>query len=275
MSDASPNEPEGLSQEDIDAALNDAQGAADGGTSSPGGESARTQPASIPPTDASDETASPEETVSADSPEAEPAVEGLSQADIDAALSAAIEETSAESSDASQPDGQAEVDSVLAGQVESDPQPEASSPVEPTHSDGSPNMDSTGKPFDEAATSPSPTSAPEPAPTPAPVSSMPLELPELGQVSSSAAISGSVKLLSNVDLHVKVELGRAEMAIEDVLRLGSGAVVELNKLAGDPVDVLVNDRLVALGEVLILNDNFCVRISEIKSGIESEELVDS
>jgi flagellar motor switch protein FliN/FliY len=47
--------------------------------------------------------------------------------------------------------------------------------------------------------------------------------------------------------------------------LGEGAVVELDKLAGDPVDVYVNDRLVARGEVLVLNDNFCVRISDILS----------
>ncbi len=55
---------------------------------------------------------------------------------------------------------------------------------------------------------------------------------------------------------------------EDVLRLGQGSVVELDKLAGDPVDVLVNERLVARGEVLVLNDNFCVRINEILSSVE-------
>ncbi len=53
------------------------------------------------------------------------------------------------------------------------------------------------------------------------------------------------------------------MLIEDVLKLSEGAVVELDKLAGDPVDVYVNDRPVARGEVLVLNDNFCVRINEI------------
>ena len=51
--------------------------------------------------------------------------------------------------------------------------------------------------------------------------------------------------------------------VEDVLRLCEGAVVELDKLAGDPVDVYVNDRHVARGEVLVLNDNFCVRINEV------------
>ncbi len=70
-------------------------------------------------------------------------------------------------------------------------------------------------------------------------------------------------LLSDVNLHVKIELGRTRMFVEDVLRLAEGAVVELDKLAGDPVDVYVNDRHVARGEVLILNDNFCVRVSEV------------
>ena len=58
------------------------------------------------------------------------------------------------------------------------------------------------------------------------------------------------------------------MLVDDVLRLNKGSVVELDKLAGDPVDVLVNEKLVARGEVLVLNDNFCVRISEIMSPVE-------
>src|SRR5437899_8825643 len=73
----------------------------------------------------------------------------------------------------------------------------------------------------------------------------------------------AIDLLSDVNLNVKIELGRTRMLVEDVLRLSEGAVVELDKLAGDPVDVYVNDRHVARGEVLVLNDNFCVRINEI------------
>jgi len=70
---------------------------------------------------------------------------------------------------------------------------------------------------------------------------------------------------------VKIELGRSKMLVDDVLRLGEGSVVELDKLAGDPVDVFVNDRLVARGEVLVLNDNFCVRINDIVTNEEEEE----
>lgn len=72
-----------------------------------------------------------------------------------------------------------------------------------------------------------------------------------------------IDLLADVNLNVKIELGRTRMLVEDVLKLTEGAVVELDKLAGDPVDVYVNDRHIARGEVLVLNDNFCVRINEI------------
>jgi flagellar motor switch protein FliN len=81
-------------------------------------------------------------------------------------------------------------------------------------------------------------------------------------------ISGPIELLKDVDLNVKIELGRTRMLIEDVLRLAEGSVVELDKLAGDPVDVFVNEQLVARGEVLVLNDNFCVRINEIVTATE-------
>src|SRR5688572_19957070 len=63
-------------------------------------------------------------------------------------------------------------------------------------------------------------------------------------------------LVRDVELTVKIELGRTRMRLDEVLRLGQGAVVELDRLAGDPVDVFVNDRLVARGEVVVLNDKF-------------------
>lgn len=96
-------------------------------------------------------------------------------------------------------------------------------------------------------------------------------LPSLNQAVQDAQV-GSIDLLRDVDLNVKIELGRARMLVEDVLKLGEGSVVELDKLAGDPVDVFVNDRLVARGEVLVLNDNFCVRINEIMAGVKEEGL---
>jgi flagellar motor switch protein FliN/FliY len=81
-----------------------------------------------------------------------------------------------------------------------------------------------------------------------------------------------IDLLRDVELNVKIELGRSRMMVEDVLKLGEGSVVELDKLAGDPVDVYVNDKLVARGEVLVLNDNFCVRVNEIVAGAKDEVL---
>ncbi|MBL4700443.1 MAG: flagellar motor switch protein FliN [Phycisphaeraceae bacterium] len=79
-----------------------------------------------------------------------------------------------------------------------------------------------------------------------------------------------IDMLRDVDLHVAIELGRTDMLVEDVLKIDEGSVIELDKLAGDPVDVYVNDRLVARGEVLVLNDNFCIRVSEIVANLEDE-----
>ena len=75
--------------------------------------------------------------------------------------------------------------------------------------------------------------------------------------------TASLDLLRDVQLDLKIELGRTHMHLEDVLRLKQGAVVTLDKLAGDPVDIYANGRLIARGEVLVLNDNFCVRVAEL------------
>ena len=97
------------------------------------------------------------------------------------------------------------------------------------------------------------------------------KLQNFQQVMKDAQVS-SIELLRDVELNVKIELGRSRMLVEDVLKLSEGSVVELDKLAGDPVDVFVNDRLVARGEVLVLNDNFCVRVNEIVAGVKEEGL---
>lgn len=92
------------------------------------------------------------------------------------------------------------------------------------------------------------------------------------QDAGGGANSTTIDLLRDVELNVKIELGRSKMLVEDVLRLGEGSVVELDKLAGDPVDVFVNERLVARGEVLVLNDNFCVRVNEIVAAVRDDSL---
>ena len=93
-------------------------------------------------------------------------------------------------------------------------------------------------------------------------------------LAGGAGPGGSEKLdlLGDVNLNVKIELGRTRMLVEDVLRLDTGAVVELDKLAGDPVDVYVNGQPVARGEVLVLNDNFCVRINEILTVAQADAM---
>lgn len=75
--------------------------------------------------------------------------------------------------------------------------------------------------------------------------------------------SQSIDLIGEVEMDLRIELGRTQMKLQDVLQLRSGSVVALDKLAGDPVDVFANGRLIARGEVLVMNDNFCVRITEL------------
>lgn len=98
-----------------------------------------------------------------------------------------------------------------------------------------------------------------------------VDLPQFDKVLQEAQVSG-IDLLRDVNLDVKIELGRSRMLVEDVLKLVEGSVVELDKLAGDPVDVYVNERLVARGEVLVLNDNFCIRVNEIVQRSKEEDL---
>ncbi len=101
-------------------------------------------------------------------------------------------------------------------------------------------------------------------------SAEPAPLQDFGsdQDASAPTEIGDLDTLNDVNLDVKIELGRTYMAIEDILRLKEGAVVQLDKDAGAPVDILINGRLVGFGEVLVLNDYFCVRVTEILSDKE-------
>lgn len=91
----------------------------------------------------------------------------------------------------------------------------------------------------------------------------PFELESFEEATPADAAAGVLNSLHDVELDVRIELGRTELLIEEVTKLRNGSVVPLDKLAGDPVDILVNGRLIARGEVLVLNDNFCVRVAEI------------
>ena len=79
----------------------------------------------------------------------------------------------------------------------------------------------------------------------------------------SVGKEAGLDLLGDVNVNVRVELGRTRVQVQDVLKLAPGSVVPLNSLTGDPLDVYVNDRLVARGEVLVVNDNFAVRVTEV------------
>lgn len=74
-----------------------------------------------------------------------------------------------------------------------------------------------------------------------------------------------IDFLLDIPLRVSVELGRCKMVIAELLALGRGSVIELNKLAGEPLDVYVNNKLIARGEVVVINEKFGVRITDIVS----------
>jgi flagellar motor switch protein FliN/FliY len=82
------------------------------------------------------------------------------------------------------------------------------------------------------------------------------------------------KEISNLDfildipLEVSVELGRAKMLISDLLQLGQGSVIELTKLAGEPAEIFVNQKLIARGEVVVVNEKFGIRMTDIISPAE-------
>jgi len=81
----------------------------------------------------------------------------------------------------------------------------------------------------------------------------------------------NLDLILDIPLKVTVELGRTRMVVSELLNLGQGSVVELNKLAGEPMEVLVNDKLVARGEAVVVNEKFGVRLTDIISPSERAE----
>jgi flagellar motor switch protein FliN/FliY len=74
---------------------------------------------------------------------------------------------------------------------------------------------------------------------------------------------GNFDLLMRVPLHVTAELGGCKMTIEEVLRLGTGSILDLHRPAGGPIDLLVNDKVVARGDIVAVGENFGVRITEL------------
>jgi flagellar motor switch protein FliN/FliY len=79
---------------------------------------------------------------------------------------------------------------------------------------------------------------------------------------------GNIGLLMDVFMEMTVELGRTKKLIKEILGMGEGTIIELDKLAGEPVDILVNHKLIAKGEVVVIDENFGVRVTEIVSPMD-------
>lgn len=90
---------------------------------------------------------------------------------------------------------------------------------------------------------------------------------------AAGAASGmnNLDFLLDVSLNLSVNIGSTRMLIKDLLQLGQGSIIELNKIAGEPMDVLVNDRLIARGEVVVVNDKFGIRLTDIMSPTDRVE----
>jgi len=87
----------------------------------------------------------------------------------------------------------------------------------------------------------------------------------LGATKGNPGMMNPIDILFDVSLHVSVELGRTDMTIREILSLGVGSVIGLTKLAGEPVDILINGKPIARGEVVVIDDKFGVRVMDILS----------
>lgn len=102
------------------------------------------------------------------------------------------------------------------------------------------------------------------------------DAPELESISEPVVTASREKkdmlprmeLLLDIPLEITAELGRTRMIINDLLQLGQGSVIELNKLAGEPLEILVNQKLIARGEVVVVNEKFGIRLTDIISPLE-------
>jgi flagellar motor switch protein FliN/FliY len=109
---------------------------------------------------------------------------------------------------------------------------------------------------------------PAPAPGATVTELKPVETKAPVATSEPEARPRNLELIMDIPLKVTVELGRTKMVVHDLLALGQGSVIELNKLAGEPMEVLVNDKLVARGEAVVVNEKFGVRLTDIISPME-------
>ena len=101
-----------------------------------------------------------------------------------------------------------------------------------------------------------------------PTNVQPVQFPYMNQQRLGPHETGNIGLIMDVSMEMTVELGRTRKLIKEILGMGEGTIIELDKLAGEPVDILVNHKLIAKGEVVVIDENFGVRVTEIVSPIE-------
>ncbi len=110
-----------------------------------------------------------------------------------------------------------------------------------------------------------------------PSASAPARAPDLSELSpvaaairgGVAAASGSLDTLLDVSLPVAIEFGRTHMTVQEVLELGSGSVIQLDRMVGEPIDIFISDRKLAEGEVVVIGEHFGVRITRIIATAEA------
>lgn len=106
-----------------------------------------------------------------------------------------------------------------------------------------------------------------------PPAAPPAPVPAVAAIKSAAAELGvanapNLKFILDIPLQITVELGRKRLLVHDLLQLSQGSIIELSKQTGEPFEVLVNQKLIARGEVVVINDKFGVRITDIISPLE-------
>ncbi|WP_455576947.1 flagellar motor switch phosphatase FliY [Anaerosinus sp.] len=176
------------------------------------------------------------------------------------------------------------VDNLMSGGMQAEEIPAA--PVAKAMSPQSPAATAPTQTVPVAAAAAPSVAAPAPQPTPVAYAQQPMYVtaPMEARVSPNVPVQpaqfspltqsavpindGNIGLILDVPLQVTVELGRTKKLIKDVLELSTGSVIELDRLAGEPVDILVNGKLLAKGEVVVIDENFGVRVTDIVSSME-------
>ena len=95
--------------------------------------------------------------------------------------------------------------------------------------------------------------------------------PEMDMMDGAEDAPNNIDFILDIPLEITVELGRTRMMICDLLKLGQGSVIELAKLAGDTLEILANNKLIAKGEVVVLNEKYGIRLTEVASPVERIE----